>query len=219
MNPPPNSVLLCAQPTSEAWRLMNVARSSDGGATFINRQASDVGWAHKSTEFGGGFIGDYIDCKSSEHGVYPMWCDGRTRSQDVYTDEQHLDLYTDTDTLSAATGGQVKFTLNIGPNKGGAGYFLLGSITGTSTGITFPNGTHVPIDFDLFTVFAIRFANTPSFADFFGTLDSTGSAAPTLDSLGTFDPAFAGVTLYFAALIDDGAPCYGTNPTKVELVP
>ena len=196
-----------------------LSRSADGGSSWLDHQSSDVGWNHNSTEFSS-FIGDYIDVDASSRHVQPFWCDGRSGSQDVYTDPMTVDLFTDVDSISAATGGQVQFSLHVGPNLAGGLYFLLGSISGTDPGLDFGNGIHLPINWDLFTWFTLTNANSAVLQNFRGTLDSSGAAAPLMDTLGPIDPSLAGLQMDFAALVfDQGMPVFGSNATHVVIDP
>lgn len=195
-----------------------VARSSDGGASFSEHQVSDVGWNHIGTEFST-FIGDYADVDWSKNAVYPFWCDGRTGSQDVYTDVFHLNFFTDVSSLSAATGGVANFTINVGPNFANQSYFVLGSFAGTSPGVTFGNGINLPLNFDAFTLVTAVLANTAFLPGFAGTLDGSGSASAAFDSQGPFPANMAGFDMDFAVLVWSGGPSFATNATRVSLVP
>ncbi|MEW6744192.1 MAG: sialidase family protein [Planctomycetota bacterium] len=195
-----------------------LSRSSDGGATWRDMVVSDVGWDHKQAEYYGVFIGDYLDCDASADAVHPFWCDGRTGTQDVYVDTVNLDFYTDTAELPVGTGGTVQFTINIGPNSGGQDYWVLGSISGTSPGITLGNGILLPLNFDAFLLLTVVQANSASLVNTRGTLDATGSATAAITS-GPLPGSLAGTVLYFATLLSSGAPSYATNPTVVTLVP
>jgi len=192
-----------------------VARSSDGGQTFSNHQVSGVGWDHNATEFPS-FIGDYTGLDVWEHFVRPCWTDGRSGSQNVMSDDVYLDFFSDESVLSAATGGQVHFTINIGPNYAGQDYWMFGSL-GTSPGLTFGNGVHLPLNFDAFFLMTIQLANTAVLQNSMGVLDATGSALPLLDTFGPFDPAFSGFDLFFATLVGISPPTFATNSTTVTL--
>ncbi|MEM7310003.1 MAG: sialidase family protein [Planctomycetota bacterium] len=197
-----------------------LSRSSDGGATWRDIQISDVGWNPSPTEFGGTFIGDYIDTDCTNRTVLPFWCDGRSGSQDVYTDVVNLALFTNVDSLSAATGGTVNFFINVGPNHGGENYLLLASGSGTSPGVT-SGGINVPINQDFWTTLSVAFANSAIFPNSLGVLDAEGSSLAQMDSLGPFDPAFVGTNLDFSIITfgSDGVLTHATAPTGVSLNP
>ena len=197
-----------------------VSRSSDGGASWRDVQISDVGWNPSPTEFAGTFIGDYIDTDCSDRTIHPLWCDGRSGSQDVYTDTVNLALFTNVDSLSAATGGTVNFFINIGPNHGGENYLLLATGSGTTPGVT-SAGINIPINPDFWTDLSASFASTAIFPNSAGVLDAEGSAVAQMNTLGPFSPTFVGTDLDFATITWDGSGTltHATAPTTVELNP
>ncbi|MEW6743238.1 MAG: sialidase family protein [Planctomycetota bacterium] len=199
-----------------------VARSSNGGTSFrTNKKVSDVSWDHQN-DFGGGFIGDYIGMGASNQRVHPVWCDARNGGQDLYGDAVALNFYTDTGTISVATGGTAQFDVNMGPNLGSNDYWIFGSVSGTTPGLTFSNGVNLPLNWDAFLYYTIILANTPALQNTQGILDTTGSAVAYLNTGGPLDPSFAGITLWFAALVYNGIaalPLEATNPTAITLVP
>jgi hypothetical protein len=195
------------------------ARSSDGGQTFrSNQRVTDVSF--NPNNYGDGFfIGDYIGVAASDRAVHPLWTDGRNATNDIFTARLHPDFFTDQDTLSAATGGAVSLTLNMGPNWAGKQYLIFGSVTGTSPGLDVWPGVHLPLNFDAYLILVYTFRNGPVFQNFEGALDSQGSAVATIDTLGPFNPLFSGVTLYHAAVIYDPNPVWATNFDSILLVP
>jgi hypothetical protein len=197
-----------------------VARSSDGGATFREVRASDVGWNHLPTEFGGTFIGDYQDLDQTPSGVAPFWCDGRSGTQDVYVDSLNLDLSSNVSSLSAATGGAATFAINVGPNMAGLTYFLTVTGSGTTPGAVV-DGINVPVNFDFWTVLSLQLFNSALFPTSLGTLDATGSASAGFNTLGPFKPALAGTNLDFCVVVVDGGGnvVYASAPSRVALVP
>jgi len=192
-----------------------VARSSNGGTKFREFVVSDQGFDFGATD--GWYLGDYIGLDSSEHFTRPFFPDGSTGSLDQVSDELHLDLHTDVDTLSAATGGVVKFDLNVGPNHRSQAYWLLGSLS-TTTGTNL-GSVHVPIDYDELFQLSIDLANTSLLVNSLGILDATGSAAITLDTGGPFDPALAGIDTFWAAYVWGAGLDYGSNATVISLLP
>jgi hypothetical protein len=197
----------------------SVARSSDGGATFQNFQVDDQKFDPFSYS-DGFFIGDYTGCAASDRAVHPLWCDGRNNTNDTFTTRVQLDFYGDTTTLSAATGGQVNFNLNPGPLYQNAPYWVLGSISGTSPGITFGSGVNLPLNFDAFFLLTLNLANTPVFANFRGTLDATGTALATLDTQGALDPSLVGAHLDLAALVlGPIGVAWASSPAGVDILP
>lgn len=198
-----------------------MARSLDGGATWTDRTISDQGWSESITE-NPGFIGDYIDNEATTNGLlYPFWCDGRTGTQDVYTDAVNMQLFTDVDQVSASSGGVVTLSVEIGPNHGGEAYAVVASGSGTTPGVALAGGLHLPLNPDVWTEVTLAFANTPLFPGFRGNLSATGTATARMDTLGPFDPFLVGTELDFVAVAMDGGfvPTHVTSPTRVSLVP
>ena len=169
-----------------------------------------------------GTIGDYIDNESGPTGLlHPFWCDGRSGSQDVYTDSVNLQLFTNVDTVSAATGGTVGFQIRVGPNHAGESYLMVASGSGTSPGATIAGGVHVPLNPDFWTTLSISFANSAIFPGSAGVLDAKGASTAQMNTLGPFDPLFIGTDLDFSVVTigGGGIATHATPPTRVSLVP
>lgn len=195
-----------------------VSRSSDGGATFL----PNVKVADKKTNANkynqGFFIGDYTGAAASDRAVHGIWTDGRNNDNDVFTSSVNLALFTDVPQISAATGGTANFTINAGPLYQSAGYRVLGSITGTSPGITL-NHVNIPLNFDVFMIDTILYANSSALPGFFGTLDATGSAAAALIT-GPLPPAAVGLQMDFAVFTTVGGRVrWSSDATHLEIVP
>ncbi len=126
-------------------------------------------------------------------------------------------LATDTDALSE-TGGTVEFDVSPGVEYANRKYFLLGSVTGTEPGFPLPGGNTLPLNWDLFTGMTFKYANTPIFVDFYGTLNASGQASATFDSLGPLPPGFVGTKIYFAYLLYSPFD-FVSNPVEIEVVP
>ena len=199
-----------------------VARSSDGGASFQeNTRVADQTFDPNNYP-NGNFLGDYNGLAASDRTIHPLWADGRNGTNDTFTSRVQLDFYGDVDTLSAATGGQVSFTLNPGPLYAGADYLVLGSLSGTDPGIALGSGLVVPLNYDTFMLVALNLANTVVFPGFIGTLDGTGSSAALFDTLGPFSPSIVGIQLSFATLVRGPGSSrwvWASNPYSVTTVP
>ena len=100
-------------------------------------------------------------------------------------------------------------------------YLLLGCVTGTSPGTPLPDGTILPINWDLLTNFVLAFLNTPIFQNFLGTLDAAGSASATFDTLGPLPKGTAGVVMSFAYALPYSAPggWFASNAVDIEIIP
>ncbi len=192
-----------------------VARSSNGATKWREYPVSDAGFDFANTD--GWYLGDYIGLDNSDHFVRPFFPDGRSGSLDQTSDELHLDLHTDIDVLSAATGGVVNFDLNVGPNERNASYWLLGSFS-TSPGLKL-GPVLLPLNYDALFETTLIFANTALLSNSLGVLDSTGSAAIVLDTQGAFDPSLSGLDTFWAAYVFGPRPIYATNPTVITLTP
>ena len=137
-----------------------------------------------------------------------------------YLDVAAMEFFADTDQLPEY-GGTVNFTLNAGSVNAGRSYLIFGSITGQTPGTTLPDGTNLPINWDIFTNFVIDFANTPIFNNFLGTLDGAGGSTATFDSLGPLPSGLVGVYLDFAYALPLKAPhgWFASNAVRIEIVP
>ena len=193
-----------------------VGRSSDGGQTWNNFRASDVGWNHLTTEFGS-FIGDYIDVEASDRDILPFWVDGRANNtQDVYADRMNLALSTDVNQIPAGVGGSAQIDVNVGPNFAGLTYLVVAGASGTSPGILL-NGVDIPLNPDVVTDISQILANSSIFQNNVGTLDSTGSATVGFDTLGP-RPFLAGMTWNWVCIVLDAgnSVVYSTAPTSID---
>ncbi len=192
-----------------------VARSSNGGSKWSEFAVSDAGFDFFAT--GAWYLGDYIGLASSAHHVRPFFPADDGSELGMVTDDVHLDCHSDIDQVSAATGGVVNFTVNIGPNHASENYWLLGSLS-TTTGLDL-GPVHLPLDYDALFELSMAQANTPFFQNTRGVLDATGSALATIDTGGSLDPALAGIDTFWAAYVYGSRPIYGSNATRVSIIP
>ncbi|MHC4946460.1 MAG: choice-of-anchor Q domain-containing protein, partial [Planctomycetota bacterium] len=124
------------------------------------------------------------------------------------------DLYT----ISCAAGGSIRFDINGSAGNAGRNCLLLGSATGTTPGIALPGGfATLPVTWDPFTDVVLLLVNSVLFTDFLGALDPSGSAAAQLNAP-PLDPAYAGMTLYFAFCLNSPFD-FVSNPVAVKLIP
>jgi len=198
-----------------------VARSSDGGASFqANVRVADQVF-NPNTYPNGNFIGDYVGLAASDRTLHPMWSDGRNATNDAFTSRVQLDFYGDVDTVSAAAGGQVNFTLNPGPLHGGSQYFVLGSTSGTDPGMNFGNGIVLPLNRDAFTRLTVLRANNAMFGNFHGTLNAEGRGTARFVLPPASNPALVGRQPQFATLVRSpgGAWTWASNPYAVTIIP
>jgi hypothetical protein len=137
--------------------------------------------------------------------------------EDAFIAKIAMALAADGSTISAGSGGTVRFALSAGIDNAGRNYLLLGGISGTEPGIPLPGGhATLPLNWDLFTNLVINMANGPFFQDFLGTLDGYGSAMATLN-VPPF-PCAAGFPMYYAYALNKPYD-FVSNPVTIELVP
>ena len=110
-------------------------------------------------------------------------------------------IWADAYSVSVAQQSVVDFTLEAGAPYAGRSYVVLGSITGMEPGFNLPGGTHVALNWDLFTSFILANLTLPVFTNFMGTLDGTGASTATFDTLGPMDPALVGLSFHFGYIL------------------
>ncbi|MFH2002212.1 MAG: VCBS repeat-containing protein, partial [Planctomycetota bacterium] len=115
-------------------------------------------------------------------GVMDILC-GDYINTTAYVDYFHAQgrLYTDENQVSESAGGTSHLYMKAGPDNGSRNYLILGSVSGSSPGFDLPGGEVLPLNWDLFTDILLSLLNTPTCADFMGTLDASGKATATLD--------------------------------------
>jgi len=125
-------------------------------------------------------------------------------------------LSADNTVLSKATGGTIKFAIDAGVANAGRKYFLLGSASGTSPGITLPGGAVLPLNPDkMFHLIRLNY-NNPMLQNFRSVLDGAGKAWPVLNVSSVSLPP--GTILHFAYTTENPYD-YQSNPVQVEIVP
>jgi hypothetical protein len=113
------------------------------------------------------------------------------------------------------------FTLDAGAAFAGDPYALIGSVSGSSPGITLGGGFHIPLNDDFFFAFTLANANLPVFANFAGTLDGTGLAtAQFFAPAGSLPPVAVGLTMHFAYVVKHaGHFALASNPVPLTFLP
>jgi hypothetical protein len=127
-------------------------------------------------------------------------------------------LFPSSETLSAATGGNVTYELVAGSANAGRTYVLLASASGTAPGTLVP-GTAlvVPLNYDALTAAVLGNLNTPAFQNFLGTLDATGNGTADL-ATGTLDASMVGTTVDFAFALLSPID-FASNPMPLSILP
>jgi hypothetical protein len=124
-------------------------------------------------------------------------------------------MSTDTHYFQVTVAGTQNMTIHGGSANAGRNYWVFGSITGTSPGVTL-GGVTIPLNPDPYTDLTILLANTGPLVKTRGVLDAQGTATAQITG-GPVGASALGVVLYHAALVYDGSGNYylGTNPTTL----
>lgn len=143
--------------------------------------------------------------------------DGTTSDYDTYFDTPtERSFEADKTTLSAATGGTVKFYLDAGYHNADRKYVILMSATGTWPGTTLPGGKVLPIQWDAMTDLGLDLIYSPLMTHFLDDLDASGNAMAylTLPPI----PGFSGFTLCFAYCLYNPYD-FVSNPWMIDILP
>lgn len=122
--------------------------------------------------------------------------------------------------LSIADGGVTDLDLDFGVEFAGRAYIVIGSTTGTDPGFAV-GGVEIPLTFDGYTAATIANPNTHQLVNTFALLDGAGTNQAAL-SIGpaTLDPAFVGLTVWYAAVVSNGTDVLAvSNAVPVTALP
>ncbi len=102
-------------------------------------------------------------------------------------------------------------------------YWVFGSITGTSPGVTLASSVgsvHIPLNPDFYTDITIGFANSAILAKTRGALDTAGKGSATLNVPKITNSSAIGVKFYHAYLVYDANNNFylASNPVELMLV-
>ncbi len=126
-----------------------------------------------------------------------------------------VELHSARTTISASAGGAVPLVINLGAANAGASYLVLGTSSGTGTGVTL-GGYAFPLNFDIFMRQSVNFAGSAPFLGTVGALDASGRAQATYTvSPGQLLP-FVGRRIDWAAGV---SPNHVTNVAGFDVVP
>lgn len=128
-------------------------------------------------------------------------------------------LYATTNTLSAATGGTVQYTLDAGAGNTDRFYAMFASVSGTSPGIPLYQDVVLPINWDLFTEILISLYGTAVCTGFSGNLNASGQGTAILDTLTPLPPDSAGTVMSFAFCLWDPPRDFASNGLNILIVP
>jgi hypothetical protein len=151
---------------------------------------------------------------------YPLGTDGHLIDDVAVTPVPHL--AGDVASLSLSAGGVQTLQLAAGAARANDGYWLLGSLGGTSPGT--PIGSIVlPLNTpDAYFTFTLLHPNHPPLQGSFGFLDAGGEAQAALALPPGTNPALAGIEANHAYVAFDPlllAPTLVSNPVSVLLLP
>ncbi|MEE9127890.1 MAG: hypothetical protein V3U11_12190, partial [Planctomycetota bacterium] len=132
-------------------------------------------------------------------------------------------LYGDVHQISLSAGGTQKLTVNAGPAHAGRSYWIFGSVTGTTPGVTLGSAIgalHIPLNPDIWTDYTIALANTPTLNNTKATLDKSGTAQASFNVPKVNLPSAIGLVFHHAYLVyDANSNLYmASNPVPMKLV-
>ena len=130
-------------------------------------------------------------------------------------------LWETSGSLSVGAGGSVDFDLISGSVHAGELYLVLGSLSGTSPGLT-SGGFTLPLNLDPYFVFTVNNAGGPTLPGTFGVLDGLGNGSASLVLGPGVAAAAAGLTAHHAYAVLDPvtlAVTHTSNAAPTELVP
>ena len=118
-------------------------------------------------------------------------------------------------TVSIATGGTQAFALDAGNHHAGKLYWILGSVSGTSPGVSV-GPVNIPLNPDVYTEITIAAANSTVLTNTMGTLDGSGWGSASFNMPKTVSAAI-GLKLYHAYLVYDPSYYFHMASAPVEL--
>jgi len=126
-------------------------------------------------------------------------------------------------TISIATGGTQTFTLNAGTAHGSRLYWLFGSLTGTTPGVTLYSAVGavtIPLVPDLYTTITIAQPNLSPLVTTRGALDGSGQGKAALVVPKINNQSAIGLNFYHAYLVYDASNNFylASNSVKLGLV-
>jgi hypothetical protein len=126
-------------------------------------------------------------------------------------------LKVNNNTISVATLGSRIYTLEAGAANAGRLYFMLGTFTGTSPGLNFANGLHLPLNPSFYLNWTASNPNTAPLSNSLGFLNGSGMATTTF-TLPHVPASAAGLVLHHAYVLLSPLD-FASNPVAITLVP
>ncbi len=126
-------------------------------------------------------------------------------------------LVADRTEMSAKTGGWQHFDLNADPQRGGQGYIILGSISGTEPGVQF-QGFTIPLNYDVYTEFCLTRPNAGFIRNQLGKLDAAGYASADFWVPANLAKDLVGLEItHCAVVVKQGKITGVSNPARLVL--
>ena len=125
------------------------------------------------------------------------------------------------DAISLSGGGHVEMHLDFAAALAGDIHVLVGTLSGTSPGLSLANGFVLPLNYDAYTDISLAYANSPLFVNSIGVLDAAGDGKTRVFvPPGSFG-GFAGLPFSYAALAIDPATGVSatSNPVFLTMLP
>jgi outer membrane protein assembly factor BamB len=125
------------------------------------------------------------------------------------------------DAMSLSGGGHVEMHLDFAAALAGDIHVLVGTLSGTSPGLSLANGFVLPLNYDAYTDISLAYANSPLFVNSIGVLDAAGDGKTRVFvPPGSFG-GFAGLPFSYAALAIDPATGVSatSNPVFLTMLP
>jgi hypothetical protein len=128
------------------------------------------------------------------------------------------ELHSGRDVVSAVRGAVVPLTLNLGPQKKGRRFLILGSASGTQPGILF-RGAALPLNADAFLRLTFDSAGGPLLPNSKGVLDLAGRAVCGFQPPPSFLSPWVGRRLEWSAVILEPQGFTATTGAGFDVVP
>ncbi|MEM7307022.1 MAG: FG-GAP repeat protein [Planctomycetota bacterium] len=124
--------------------------------------------------------------------------------------------------ISAGAGGSQDLLLTAGPEHAGDLYWILGTISGTSPGLSLGPDVLLPLNVDAYFALTVGAPSDGPLVNATGTLDGTGQAEASFELLAGATPGAAGLVLHHAYAVADAVRFeveLASNAVEVAVVP
>lgn len=122
--------------------------------------------------------------------------------------------------ISVSSGGVQSLSLDAGVSHASENYWLAGSLTGTTPGLTVGSVT-IPLVPDAWFEWCLLYPNVGPLGNTMGSLDANGQATATITLPAGLDPGLSGLTVWhaFAAWTPGQLPSFASPAVSLTLVP